>query len=607
MITRSAFQHVPQSADCYANDAQTLHLRLRCARGEVESVTLWIGDPYDWEIGGLDGGNLAGENAHNWTGGAPVEMVPEGETELHETWFAAVKLPHRRARYCFILRSKGGSQRVLYGERRSVDITDPAEAKAALSEFPNLFCFPYLHASEVIATPDWVKDTIWYQIFPDRFANGRPEISPPGTMPWGNEPDQTTFTGGDLWGVIDKLDYLQDLGVTGLYFTPIFTAISNHRYDTTDYFNVDPHLGGNEAFRALVTEAHRRGMRVMLDAVFNHIGDLHPLWQDVVQNGDKSPYADWFCIHRFPVYPEGPKEAWDKWNLNYETFGTSYEMVKLNTANAACRDYLLEIARHWVADFGIDAWRLDVANEVDHEFWRQFRKVVRAANPDCYILAEIWHDGMPWLLGDQFDALMNYPLSQTILDYFAKGAIDKTSFMRAVNRSHLSYPRRISEVMFNLLDSHDTSRLLFLCGEDKRRAMLAYLFMMTQAGSPCIFYGGEVGLTGGRVGVSEANRRCMIWDPAEQDLELRDFLKDLISLRKAHPEFNRPEIAWVDVPDPDCIAYRRGETLIVLNNSARERIVQVADQVIHLPPFGHSVGLSDAADKPLAAQRAAKR
>jgi len=589
MLTLSALRHTPQSADCYLDDPHTLHLRVHCARDEVARAVLWIGDPYDWEIGGLDGGNLGGGNANNWIGGAAIAMQREGSTQLHDCWFASFAPPKKRARYGFILYSKDGRQTIFHGERRTVDISDPQTEKAEVSSIFNLFCLPYLHASDVLTPPAWVKDTVWYQIFPDRFANGRPEISPPGTLPWGTEPDQHNFMGGDLWGVIDRLDYLRDLGINGLYLTPIFTANANHRYDTTDYFNVDPHLGGNAAFRELVQKAHAAGMKVMLDAVFNHMGDQHPIWLDVVEHGAASPYADWFYIKRFPVYADTPRHTWDKWNLNYETFGTCFELIKLNTSNPECRQYLLSIARHWVQEFGIDAWRLDVANEVEHDFWRDFRKTVRQVRSDCFILAELWHDGMPWLLGDQFDALMNYPLSEAVLAYFASHTLSKDAFMRAVDRSYLSYPRSVNQAMFNLLESHDTSRLMHLCGEDARKAGLAYLFMLTQAGSPCIYYGGEVAMSGGRDGGSEANRRCMVWDPQAQNLALRDFIQKAIALRQGCGDFQQASLQWLQVDHDDCLAYRRGRTQVVINNSARAITIRVNGRAHRLPPFGHHI------------------
>ena len=587
MITLSSLVHIPKSAMCYASDRGTLHVRLRCAKHEIERVTLWIGDPYEWAVGGLDGGNLGGSDAHGWIGGREIPMETEVETQHQTCWFAEFTPPKRRARYGFILHARGTGQKILFGERKSIDITNPKVAEVELSNLSNFFCFPYINPRDLLQTPQWVQNTVWYHIFPDRFANGRPDISPANVQPWGTEPTQDNFMGGDLWGVIDKLDYLQDLGINGLYFCPIFTANANHRYDTIDYFNVDPSLGGNEAFKVLVEQAHLRGMKVMLDAVFNHVGDQHPLWLDVVAKGQDSPYHDWFWIHQFPVYEDKPRDQWDGKNLRYETFGNVAAMPKLNTENSECRAYLLDVAKRWVEDFDIDGWRLDVCNEVDHDFWREFRRVVKTIKPDCYILGEVWHDASAWLGGDQYDSVMNYPLTQAILDYFALDISDKQSFTWDVNRSYVAYSRVANKAMFNLLDSHDTSRIVSLCGDNKDRAKLAYLFMFTQVGTPCIYYGGEVALSGARGMGSEANRRCMVWDDHDQDLEFREFIRNLITLRKAEPDFNIPTIRWLTIDNDRCIAYQRGQWQIVMNNSSVKQYIDLGGESIVLEPYGY--------------------
>ncbi len=585
MITKSSLMHFAKSADSYAYDKKTLHIRFRTARSEVKKVTLWIGDPYKWQEGGLDGGNLGGSDAHGWIGGNEVPMHHEGHSEHHDHWFAEFTPPKRRSRYGFILHGRDGEQ-LLFGERRCIDISDAQVAEIELSNLSNFFCFPYINPKDVLEVPSWVKNTIWYQIFPERFANGRPEISPANVQPWGTPPTNDNFMGGDLWGVIDKLDYLQELGVNGLYFCPIFKAEANHKYDTIDYMQVDPAFGGNEAFKLLVKEAHRRGMKVMLDAVFNHIGHKSPLWLDVVNNGQNSKYADWFWVNEFPVYPaqQAPGDE-----LNYETFANVAEMPKLNTENEACRRYLLDVARYWLEEFDIDGWRLDVANEVDHEFWRDFRRVVKGIKPDCYILGEIWHEGMAWLRGEQYDSLMNYPLTQATVEYFALNSSDKSTFMTDVTRSYLAYPRNVNEAMFNLLESHDTSRIISLCDGNKAKAKLAYLFMFTQAGSPCIYYGGEIGMDGRRGMGMENNRKCMVWDSGEQDLAFQDFIKELITLRKAHPELNSPVIQWLTISDSDCIAYQRGKLQIIINNSTQAKVLTFNDQVLELEPYGYTI------------------
>lgn len=586
MITRSSLTHTVKSADSYAYDEQTLHLRLKCAKDEVERVSLWIGDPYRWAEGGLDGGNLGGSDAHGWVGGNEVPMEREGVTEHHDHWFAEFTPPKRRSRYGFILYGKDG-EKILFGEKRTVDLDSKAAEETELSNLSNFFCFPYINPKDVLVTPQWTKSTVWYQIFPERFANGRPEISPKNAEPWGSVPTSSNFMGGDLWGVIEHLDYLKNLGVNGLYLCPIFTANTSHKYDTVDYFNVDPHFGGNEAFRALIKEAHDRGMKVMLDAVFNHIGDQHPFWLDVVKNGEKSQYADWFWINQFPVYPNTDKSEWDCWNFNYETFGNVLEMPKLNTEHQPCREYLLDVARYWVEEFDIDGWRLDVANEVDHQFWREFRSVVKQVKPDCYILGEIWHEGMPWLRGDQYDSLMNYPMTQAITDYFALDAQNKQQFMETVTGAYLAYPRNVNEAMFNLLESHDTTRLISLCGNDLRRAKLAYLFMFTQAGAPCIYYGGEVAMEGRKGMGLEDNRRCMNWSPNQTELDFKAFIEQLIELRKGDDSFNQPYIDWLETHHPTVVGYQRGSRRFLINNSDSPANVTLDNRDISLPAYGY--------------------
>lgn len=591
MITLSSLVHVPKSADCYANDEKTLHVRMRSAKDEIEKVILWIGDPYRWDEGGLDGGNLGGSEAHGWSGGQEIEMHVEAVTQRYEHWFAEFTPPKRRARYGFIVISKDGTEKILYGERKCVDLTDPALAELELSNLSNFYCFPYINPKDVLKTPKWVEDTVWYQIFPERFANGRPDISPAGVEPWGSTPTSDNFMGGDLWGVIEHLDYLKDLGINGLYLCPVFTANASHKYDTVDYYNVDPHFGGNVAFKALVKEAHKRGIKVMLDAVFNHVGDQFPIWLDVVKNGQDSKYADWFWINEFPVYPDTPKEEWDRENFTYETFANVIEMPKLNTENPECRAYLLDVARHWVEEFDIDGWRLDVANEVDHDFWRDFRRVVKTAKPDCYILGEIWHEGMAWVRGDQYDSLMNYPLTQAITDYLAQDLCTKQDFIDDVSRSYVAYPHNVNKSMFNLLDSHDTSRILTLCEGNEEKAKLAYLFMFTQVGSPCIYYGDEIGLTGRKGMGSEAHRACMEWDVSKQNLGLKGFIQELIQLRRSNPEFNDPELTWVEVDNSTCVSYQRGEVVITMNNSSHIANVQVKGVDLILQPYGYHIDI----------------
>ncbi|MGL4373781.1 MAG: glycoside hydrolase family 13 protein, partial [Turicibacter sp.] len=385
-----------------------------------------------------------------------------------------------------------------------------------------------MNEEDIFNAPKWVKDTVWYQIFPERFANGNHDLDPLNVLPWGScDPTQQTFFGGDLQGIIDHLDYLENLGINGLYLTPIFESPSTHKYDTINYFEIDPHFGDKETFKQLVNEAHRRGMKIMLDAVFNHIGISSPQWQDVIKNGEQSVYKDWFYIKEFPVADGEGNGILG----TYETFGFALNMPKLNTNHPDVKQYLLDISTYWINEFNIDAWRLDVANEIGHEFWRDFRRAVKAANHETYIIGETWHDSTPWLLGDQFDSVMNYPLTKGIIEFIATDAIDDQTFIDTITDALYRYPQNVNDVMFNLLDSHDTIRLLSLAGGNKEKVNLCYTILYSLPGSPCIFYGSEVGIDGE---YDPLCRRCMVWDEEKQDLDYFHHIKKLIQLRKTY-------------------------------------------------------------------------
>ncbi|AZB42317.1 glycoside hydrolase family 13 protein [Bacillus sp. FJAT-42376] len=500
-MLKEAIYHRPKNEFAYIYDENTLHIRLRTKKGDAESVRLIHGDPYDWEDG-------------KWLASLTV-MEKSGSDSLFDYYFIAVKPPFRRMRYGFEMKS--GGETLIYAEKGFF-------TQAPYEDIANFFCFPFLHAEDRFKAPEWVKDTVWYQIFPERFANGNPELDPEGALPWGSaDPTPKNFFGGDFEGVIDHLDYLKDLGISGLYFTPIFKAFSNHKYDTIDYMEIDPQFGDKETFRRLVREAHSKGIRVMLDAVFNHSGYFFEPFQDVLQKGEASIYKDWFHIYEFPVDTKKP---------GYDTFAYETTMPKLNTQNPDVKKYLLDVGQYWIKEFDIDGWRLDVANEVDHAFWRDFRKAVKEVKEDVYILGEIWHDSMPWLQGDQFDAVMNYPFTNGALNFYAKDKIRAEEFASVIVNGLHAYPKNVNEAAFNLLGSHDTDRILTLAGESKERVKQLFAFQLSFGGSPCIYYGDEIGMAGGN---DPGCRACMIWDEVEQDRELHAFVKKLLELRRTHP------------------------------------------------------------------------
>ncbi|MEM6428605.1 MAG: glycoside hydrolase family 13 protein [Deinococcota bacterium] len=398
-----------------------------------------------------------------------------------------------------------------------------------------------------INTPDWVRDAVFYQIFPDRFAKSErvPKIG--RLEAWGSPPTVHGYKGGDLLGVVDNLDYLQDLGVTALYFNPIFRSASNHRYHTHDYYQVDPMLGGNKALTELLEACHSRSMKVVLDGVFNHASRGFFQFSDILENGVNSPYRDWFHIRRFPLNPYGGGD------IGYDAWWGLAALPKLNTANPEVREFLFGVAEHWL-EVGIDGWRLDVPNEIaDDAFWREFRRRCRAINPDCYIVGEIWDDASHWLQGDQFDAVMNYPFTRAILGFTAADSLnveeikrcgyqyipelDADDFAQTVDDILTYHPKAITDVQLNLLGSHDTPRVLTIVGNDKNAVRMSLLFQMTFPGAPCLYYGDELGLAGRH---DPDCRQSMPWDDEyEWNRGLLAYTKKLIQLRHEEPALRR--------------------------------------------------------------------
>lgn len=540
-----AIYHRPKSNFSYAYDRDTLHIRLRTKKNDVDSVSILYGDKYFRD---------------KWIDIAKQsDMHIIAQDKYFDYWQAEIKPDFKRVSYCFGLVS--GEERVWMNQRGFY-----CEKPHNIS---GLFEFPFINAEDIYTIPDWVKDSVFYQIFPERFENGDKSNDPEKIEPWGVKPNFKSFYGGDLQGVMNRLDYLYELGVNAIYFTPIFEAPSNHKYDTKNYFKIDSHFGDKEKLRELVSLCHERGIRVILDAVFNHSGLLFEPFQDVLKNGEESSYKDWFHIKEFPVKTELVH--------NYHSFSFSPNMPKLNTGNKAVREYLLRAARYWIEETDIDGWRLDVANEVDHSFWREFRAVVKDAKPDAYIVGEIWQDSMPWLQGDQFDAVMNYPFTDAVLEFFAHRNISAEDFSARLGGLFASYPLQANEAAFNLLDSHDTARLLNMCHENKDRMRLAALFQLTYGGVPCIYYGDEVGMTGGN---DPDCRGTMVWEDEKQDREMLGFYRKLISLRRMHPALRVGIFRFIKAEGEVVVYERRLEDeifYILINNSEVEREIEIEE------------------------------
>lgn len=403
-----------------------------------------------------------------------------------------------------------------------------------------------------IHTPDWVKHAVFYQIFPDRFARSkqpRKRLLQNGIWEaWDEIPTLQGYKGGDLWGVTEQLDYLQDLGINAIYFTPIFQSASNHRYHTHDYYQVDPMLGGNLAFKELLDACHQRDIKVVLDGVFNHSSRGFFFFHDVLENGPYSPWVDWFKIECWPVSPYN-----GEFPANYEGWAGNRALPVFNHSNPAVREYIMEIAEYWI-NFGIDGWRLDVPFEIKVEgFWQEFRDRVKAINPEAYIVGEVWLDAREWLDGTQFDGVMNYLFAGPTIAFTAGDRVDieqvqdrsyhpypplfAPEYAEKMQQVLQLYPWEIQLTQLNLLASHDTARLSSIAGGDRASVELATLLLMTFPGAPSIYYGDEVGLAGR---LDPDSRRGFPME-AHWEIDVLDYHRKLIYLRHQYPALRTGE------------------------------------------------------------------
>jgi neopullulanase len=441
-------------------------------------------------------------------------------------------------------------------------------------------------------TPGWVKDAIFYQIFPDRFAKSARVPKPSNMEAWESKPTTFGFKGGDLLGVAERLDYLQDLGITAIYFTPIFQSTANHRYHTHDYYRVDPILGGDSAFRELLDAAHHRNIRIVIDGVFNHASRGFYQFNHTLENGAASPYVDWFNIRGFPLH------AYEGKPVNYDAWWGIPALPKFNTDLPAVREFIYDVAQYWLRQ-GIDGWRLDVPGEInDDAFWREFRNRVKAVNPDAYIVGEIWHEAQRWLQGDQFDAVMNYIIARLCIGFFVGNkrddalssgvgyapvhTLDASGFAYSINSTLGLYHTAINQAQMNLLDSHDTARYLSIAKGDASALKLAILFLMTYPGAPCLYYGDEIGMLGGK---DPDSRRAFPWEtPARWNHEILQHSKECIALRRRYRALRTGDFRVI-FAEGNCVAYLRclgDERLIVVLNAGDATKIDI---VIH-PEYG---------------------
>ena len=479
-MNKHAILHMPDSEYCFPIAANKLVLRLRTAKDDVSKV---------WVIY---------ESKYKIADGQRKELLKDRISGEHFDYYTiTLELDDTRIGYVFYIQDE--KEAFFFSEDGLTKEYDFSKG------FYNFFQYPYINEVDILNKVKWAEKAVFYQIFVDRFNIGNSDKDKSYiNMKWGDIPTPKSFAGGDLRGIIEKLDYIKNLNINAIYLTPVFKSRSNHKYDIIDYMQVDENFGTNEDLIELVDKAHEKGIRVVLDAVFNHASKELKEFKDVLEKGRDSKYFDWFIIHG-----DKPDESLG----NYEMFASCKYMPKLNTSNEEVQEFLCNIGTHYVKEYHIDGWRLDVSDEVSHDFWRRFRKEIKAINPECVIIGENWHNASNYLRGDQYDSIMNYAFTKACLDYFAFGEKNASETAGKLNDILMRNTDTVNAMMLNLLDSHDTHRFFSEVGKDKEKMAAALHLLFLFPGVPCMFYGTETFTEGG---YDPDCRRCMDWDGIEK-------------------------------------------------------------------------------------------
>lgn len=527
--------HVPDSKFCFPISDNELVIRLRVDKKDSDiKVEIVHGPKYRFFEG-------------IFTNQKMDLAYVDDEFAYFET---VLSLEDVRVAYVFEIEEKGKT--LYYSEFGLSEEYDYAKSN------DSFFQYSYINDIDVHKVVSWADEAVFYQIFIDRFNRG--DFTKDDSyidMKCNEEPTRTSFMGGDIKGITEKLGYLEDLGINALYLTPLFVSKTNHKYDITDYYAVDPQFGTKADLKELVEKSHKRGIRVILDAVFNHSSNDTKEFLDVIKKGKNSKYFNYFIIH-------GDKVSVDK--PNYEMFSNCVDMPKWNNSNIEVQDFFIDIGLYWIKEFDIDGWRLDVSDEVSHDFWRRFRKAVKKLKKDVIIVGENWHDAHAYLMGDQFDGIMNYAFRRACKQYFAHETINSKTMSERLNNVLTRNTWQVNRMNLNLTDSHDTARFFTECGKNKDAMLAALAVMYMFIGMPCIYYGTELHMEGGE---DPGCRKGFDWNEKDWDTEFRNKVKELISLRK----IKAVQKGHINITyDKDCFIMERfldGQHLTIITNKGK--------------------------------------
>lgn len=529
----SAILHDMDKRFCYAIDKGLFVIRIQVKKDDIKEIILHYMDKYI---------SIEMKDTRK-----TVPMKKIASSQFHDYYEAQIRMDMICLRYFFEFTDMHG-EKAYYGNYEF--------SKECITNIDRMFdCPQNLREEEMFEVPEWAANKVVYQIFPSRYAASQPvdkEL-------WYKAP--ITFTDnlhGDIRGIIDHLDYIRDLGIDVIYLTPIFKSDSSHKYDTIDYYQIDPSFGTAEDLRELVQKAHQYGMKVVLDAVFNHTGRDFFAFKDILENKEKSKYLDWYFIDKFPLDNESGQAP------NFKCFGYYSGMPKLNLKNPEVEKYVTDVACYWIKECDIDGWRMDVGDEISHYFWKHFRRAVKAVKKDALIIGEIWHYAGDFLEGDEWDTVMNYPFYLNLIDLLADEKIGVSRFIQNFGYMKGRLNKKCYPLMWNLIDSHDTARFLHLCN-NKQKQHLAAAFQLLMPGMPMIYYGDELAMPGAN---DPDCRRGMYWDEEYRDNEMLEWYKRLIQVRRTHACIVEGELAEIITRDED-------GTIVLIRKNTEETVALI--------------------------------
>ena len=530
----SAIFHDMDKRFCYAIEKDLFVIRVQVKKDDMKEIILHYEDKYI---------PMEREDTRK-----TIVMKKVATSQFNDYYEAQVRMHLICLRYFFEFIDMQG-ERVYYGNYEF--------DKEYITNRDRMFdCPQNLREEEMFEVPDWAANKVVYQIFPSRFAASQPVDK----KLWYKAPiTPMDDLHGDFRGIIDHLDHIQDLGIDVIYMTPSFKSNSCHKYDTIDYYEIDPSFGTKEELKELVQKAHDRGMKVVMDAVFNHTGKDFFAFQDILEKGEKSKYLDWYYIDELPL-----KGKWGE-IPNFLCFGYYGGMPKLNLKNPEVEKYITDVACYWIRECDIDGWRLDVGDEISHFFWKRFRRAIKAVKKDMLIIGEIWHYAGDFLEGDEWDTVMNYPFYLNLIDLLADEKINVSKFVQNLGYLKGRLHKKCYPLMWNLIDSHDTARFLHLCKDNKKKQHLAAAFQLLLPGMPMIYYGDEYAMPGAN---DPDCRRGMYWDEEYQDKEMFEWYKRLLQVRKAHTCIVEGELAEAITRDED-------ETIVLTRKNGEETIALI--------------------------------